>query len=142
MFKGYLKESMLNTTGQDLDNAIVHFVLESFNTATQTHIYHLLTKSYAEHIAIGEFYEGLDGCIDSIAESAIGLDVQSAVSDYNANLKFAYSKADLKMLITSYRNSVNYLIEKTNHKEIMSINDKLINIQQLIDNLNYKLQLS
>ena len=142
MFRKYITESIADKTGVNLDNLLVQFTLESFNMVTQAHIYHLLTKSYAEHIAIGDFYESLGGCIDIIAETAIGMDIEVSASEHNYNLQFAYTRDDLRFKLADYRNLVSTLIEKTNNKNIMSINDKLINIQQLIDNLNYKLELS
>jgi DNA-binding ferritin-like protein len=38
----------------------------------QSRIFHWQTPSYAEHKALGKFYEGLEELIDSFAESAMG----------------------------------------------------------------------
>ena len=43
-----------------------------FNARTNAHIAHLQTKSYAQHIALGDLYEGILGIADSFAESAQG----------------------------------------------------------------------
>ena len=43
-----------------------------FNARTNAHIAHLQTKSYAQHIALNELYEGILGIADSFAESAQG----------------------------------------------------------------------
>ena len=42
------------------------------HSVTQTHVFHLQTKSYAEHIAIGEFYDGMNGLVDRLAEAYQG----------------------------------------------------------------------
>ena len=39
---------------------------------TQTHIYHLQTTSYAKHVALQEYYEGIVDLIDSLAEAYQG----------------------------------------------------------------------
>lgn len=38
----------------------------------QTHIYHLQSQSYAQHIALNEFYEGIVDLVDRFIESAQG----------------------------------------------------------------------
>lgn len=44
------------------------FVLALMNARTVAHIAHLQSTSYAQHVALGEFYEGLVPLIDSFAE--------------------------------------------------------------------------
>lgn len=39
-----------------------------FATRSAAHLAHFATKSYAQHVALGEFYEGLIGQIDEIVE--------------------------------------------------------------------------
>ena len=43
-----------------------------FEARTQAHILHLKSKSYAQHVAIGGYYEGLVGLTDSLAENYQG----------------------------------------------------------------------
>ena len=49
------------------------FILTLLHAATNTHILHLQTKSYAEHMALGTFYEELPDLIDAVVESIQGL---------------------------------------------------------------------
>ena len=44
------------------------FVAQSFAVRTAAHVAHLVSESYAEHIALGEFYEGLTDLVDEYAE--------------------------------------------------------------------------
>lgn len=44
------------------------FVLALMNARTVAHIAHLQTTSYAQHIALNEFYDGIVPLIDSFAE--------------------------------------------------------------------------
>ena len=70
---------------------IEKFISTLFASRTQAHIYHLQTKSYAEHIAIGEFYESITDTIDSIAEMAIGLDIDvKSTPKMTLDLEFKY----------------------------------------------------
>jgi hypothetical protein len=48
------------------------FVQTLLHAATNTHILHWQTKSYAEHIALGEFYTELPHMVDKIAEAIMG----------------------------------------------------------------------
>ena len=43
-----------------------------FQSATQTHVFHLQTPSYAEHKALGEYYDEIVELADGLAESAQG----------------------------------------------------------------------
>lgn len=50
------------------------FIADSFAVRTATHLAHLLSTSYAEHVALGEFYDGLLGLVDQYAEIYMGLE--------------------------------------------------------------------
>ena len=49
------------------------FILTLLHAATNTHILHLKSKSFSEHMALGTFYEELPGLVDSVVESIQGL---------------------------------------------------------------------
>ncbi len=49
------------------------FVAESMAVRTAAHLAHLSTQSYAQHVALGEFYEALIGKVDAYAEVYMGL---------------------------------------------------------------------
>ena len=48
------------------------FVLTLLHAATNTHILHWQTKSYAEHTALGAFYSELPELVDTLAEVIMG----------------------------------------------------------------------
>ena len=48
---------------------LISYLLHSKN---QTHIFHLQTTSYAEHMALGTFYDEITDLIDGLAESYQG----------------------------------------------------------------------
>lgn len=50
------------------------FVSATLGVRAAAHLMHLSTRSYAQHVALGEFYEGLDGLVDKYAEVYMGLE--------------------------------------------------------------------
>lgn len=50
------------------------FVAATMGVRAAAHLMHLSTRSYAQHVALGEFYEGLDGLVDKYAEVYMGLE--------------------------------------------------------------------
>lgn len=49
------------------------FFLTLLHAATNTHILHLQSKSFAEHTALGEFYSELPELVDNVIEAIQGL---------------------------------------------------------------------
>ncbi len=140
-FKDFLNESLQDVSGTSIDKELSEFVLSSLLFVAQTHVYHLVTKSYAEHVAIGEFYTCLQGATDGLAEQAIGLGIEQTDSDIYANIGYGYSKEILINQLNIYRGDLTRVIEATNTGSLMGINDTLVGIQTAIDSLLYKLQL-
>lgn len=50
-------------------NRLVSMLLHSRN---QAHVYHLLTNSYAQHKALGKYYEAITDLLDTYAEAYMG----------------------------------------------------------------------
>lgn len=55
-------------------NPIGEFILTLLHAVTNTHIIHwqCIDRSYAEHVALGEFYEELQELVDELMESIMG----------------------------------------------------------------------
>ena len=53
-------------------NEAAEFLLTLLHAATNTHLLHWTTKSYAQHKALGEFYTGLPELVDQVAEAMMG----------------------------------------------------------------------
>lgn len=71
-----------------------------FGDADTAHREHLLSESYAEHQALGEFYPAARDALDELVESMIGLEVPLAekpVGTPLANLEASYiNLADMR----------------------------------------------
>lgn len=48
------------------------FITNLLHCVTVTHMLHLNTRSYSEHMALGAFYEGLEDLTDTLAEQYQG----------------------------------------------------------------------
>lgn len=48
------------------------FIVRCFNARTAAHILHLKSRSYAQHVALQEFYDGLIPLVDKFAEAYQG----------------------------------------------------------------------
>lgn len=55
-----------------MEKQAAKFALELLNAATVAHILHLQSRSYAQHMALGEFYEALPELVDSVVEAYQG----------------------------------------------------------------------
>ena len=51
-------------------------VMRCFHARTAAHVFHLGTHSYAQHVALQEFYEGILGFADELAEVKQGDDLE------------------------------------------------------------------
>ncbi len=51
---------------------IGEFIMRCLHVRTNAHVLHLKTRSYAAHVALGEFYEGLVDLVDRYAEAYQG----------------------------------------------------------------------
>lgn len=70
---GYKEQAMNSTVGE--------FVGILLHSATITHFMHLQTDSYAEHKALGHFYEDIVSATDALAEAIQGL-YQQKITNY------------------------------------------------------------
>ena len=69
-----LKEKLFEQIKEQKESKITFVSLLSklLDSQRQTHIFHLQTKSFAEHKALQDYYDAIGGLVDSICESAQG----------------------------------------------------------------------
>jgi hypothetical protein len=58
--------------GQDPSAKAAELIARAFAARNAAHFAHLMTPSYAAHIALNDFYDGIIPLVDSFAESYIG----------------------------------------------------------------------
>lgn len=93
-----LAENKMKDCGPDIAKAIGIM----FMSRTATHMAHLKTKSYAAHIALNEFYDGIVDLVDSLIEAAQGqygiLDIPFVNMSGNVNDPIGMLQGHLKQL--------------------------------------------
>lgn len=56
-----------------MNKDVGQFILTLLHAATNAHLLHLRSTSYAEHVALGEFYAKLPDLVDTVAEGIMGI---------------------------------------------------------------------
>jgi len=102
-----------------------------------THYWHLRTKNYARHIALGGFYETLQGLTDAVAETVLGKYGAELVIPEQIKLSIpenheAYFK-DLGAFVDMYI---------TMYNKDLELQDHLLDIRNLINKSLYLFTLS
>lgn len=118
---------------QSYDKSVAQFVVVLFHAGTNTHLMHLQTKSYAQHKALQEFYEGIVDLADKYAEAYQGC--YGIIENYPQN----------------YHGAVNPISYLEKIKDYVVINEKILpkepnlqntyaDILDLLDTTIYKLR--
>lgn len=110
------------------------FILTLLHAVTNTHILHFRTKSFAQHMALGTFYEELPDLVDTLAEAIQGLtgELIEFPADYYAPADTALQELlDLKNYVKEERKNL------PQDSEIQNIVDE---IADLINTTTYKLK--
>jgi hypothetical protein len=110
-----------------------------FHSRNQTHIFHLQTdsqSSFAEHTALGGYYDGIGDLIDGLVESYQGK--HGIIKGYSIDNVQDYE--NVKQVIT-YLEKINSIIEKSRKSVKESyIQNQIDTVQELIYSTLYKLK--
>ena len=74
---------------------IAEFIYRMFHARTTAHILHLSTRSYAQHKALGDFYDGIVDLADSIAEGYIG---EHGLIDFSGKGRYSHETDAVKAI--------------------------------------------
>lgn len=124
-----VKETKAGSGFKDMVSILLH-------SQTQVHIFHLQTKSYAEHKALQKYYEGIDGIVDGLIESYQGK--YDIITQYNSIKNEDYKSNEQ---VIKYFKSLDAMIDK-NRKEVKEsfIQNQIDTVQELINSTVYKLR--
>jgi len=67
------RRSRSQTTPASNEGLMKRLIMVLLHSSTNAHILHLQTKSYAEHVALGAYYEGIVGPVDTLIENMQGM---------------------------------------------------------------------
>lgn len=112
---------------------IGELILRLFHTRTCAHVLHLKTRSYAAHVALGEFYDAIVGQADSIAELYQG---RYGLIEF-PDVKYAH-EADALVMLRSLRKDIDAGRDDVcDCREVQNEIDTLLGV---IDSAIYKLR--
>lgn len=112
---------------------IAGLIMQLFHSRTNVHVMHLRTRSYAAHKALNEYYDGIVGLTDDLAESYQG---RNGIQDY-PELPYK-QESDPVMALKSLRRYIddNRLL-MCSHTEIQNKIDEIV---ELLNSTLYKLE--
>jgi len=135
------KKDLLNGLSSESNSAtetsdLVDMIATLLHSQTQVHIFHLQTKTYSEHKALQNYYEGIDGLVDNIVESYQGK--YEIITGYKTIKTVDYKSTEQ---VISYFKELDENIEKnrTSVKESY-IQNQIDTVQELIYSTLYKLR--
>ena len=124
-----VKETKTGSGFKDMVSILLH-------SQTQVHIFHLQTKSYSEHKALQNYYEGIDGLVDGVIESYQGK--YDVLTSYKSIKTEDYKSSEQ---VIKYFKALDLMVEK-NRKSVKEsyIQNQIDTIQELIYSTLYKLR--
>ena len=132
------EEDQEEETSEDTNEneGFCEMICHLLHSQTQVHIFHLGTKSYAEHKALQKYYEGIDDLTDRLVESYQGK--YGLMSNYKTYKMSSYKS---KKQVMSYFTHVLDVIEKNRDSVDDSyIQNQIDTVQELIYSTMYKLK--
>jgi hypothetical protein len=136
MFLREQEENEDKVTETKTDSGFKDMVSILLHSQTQVHIFHLQTKSYAEHKALQKYYEDIDGIVDGIIESYQGK--YDLVTGYNSIKTEDYKSSEQ---VVKYFKALDSMVEK-NRKSVKEsfLQNQIDTVQELIYSTLYKLR--
>jgi hypothetical protein len=132
VLKNRLKEQEEEATGSSGMEEMASALMAS---QTQVHIFHLQTKSYAEHKALQGYYEDVDDLMDSLIEAYQG---QFGIIESYQSMPI--SKYESKEQVISYFEDLMSLIEKNREGLPSHLQNIVDTIVELITSTLYKVK--
>lgn len=125
---------MLTQTRGSESSDVAKFVMVLMHSRTSAHLMHLQTKSFAQHMALGSFYDEIGDLVDSFVEAYQGLHgvIDSYPSGYTAPSKEPVT--ELQSLSDTVKSMRKGLVTES---QLQNIIDE---IASLIDSTIYKLK--
>jgi len=111
-------------------------VCQLLHSQTQVHIFHLGTKSYAEHKALQKFYESIDALTDGLIESYQGK--YGLLSNYKSYKNQSYKNKN--QVLKYFKGLLNTIEEKRDCCDDSYIQNQIDTVQELIYSTMYKLR--
>lgn len=130
-----MKKVFSITEAQDITPSvnIGEFFLKLLHAATNGHILHLQTKSYAEHKALQKYYEELPDAVDAIIEQYQG--AYQTIIEYPST--YEPPKADALQEVTYIRDFI--VANRDVIGQYTSLQNEVDNLMSIVESTMYKL---
>ena len=116
-----------------MEYTVQSFVMCLLHAVTNTHILHLQSRSFSEHMALGDFYEGLDTLADSFIEQYQGK--YGIIEGYSDEYELPTPPLEYLVSLNDYVKQAR--VELPQDSELQNTIDE---IASLIDSTLYKLR--
>ena len=111
-------------------------ICQLLHSQTQVHVFHLGTKSYAEHKALQGYYEGIDALTDGLVESYQGK--YGLMKNYKSFKMVSYKNK--KQVLSYFTQLLNIIEENRESVDDSYIQNQIDTVQELIYSTMYKLK--
>ena len=132
-----------NDKDEDSDNEssnhnedFCEMVCQMLHSQKQSHIFHLGTKSYAEHMALNGYYTGIDELVDGLIESYQGK--YGLLTNYKSYKNQSYKNKN--QVLKYFKGLLNTIEEKRDCCDDSYIQNQIDAVQELIYSTMYKLK--
>lgn len=127
----------LRPTEKKVDGSVVaQFASTMLNAVTIAHMLHFQSTSYAEHMALGSFYDDLSGLIDDFVEQYQG-EYEVLISGYSTSFKLPEDPLTWLNGLCDYIERVR---RGDNFPQYSPLQNKVDEIAELVDQTRYKLR--
>ena len=130
------KEESDDDEPKDSNEGFCEMVCQMLHSQTQVHIFHLGTKSYAEHKALQGYYESIDGIVDGIIESYQGQ--YGLLTDYKSYKNETYKNK--KQVLKYFMGLLDTIDEKRESVDDSYLQNQIDTVEELIYSTMYKLR--
>lgn len=120
----------------DSNESFCEMVCQLLHSQTQVHIFHLGTKSYAEHKALQGYYESIDGIVDGIIESYQGQ--YGLLTNYKSYKNQSYKNK--KQVLKYFMGLLDTIDEKRESVDDSYLQNQIDTVEELIYSTMYKLR--
>jgi len=120
-----------------MESNLSAFIQNLLHCVTNSHILHLKSRSYSQHMALGDFYDGLQDLVDSLAEVIQG---KYGLLDYNTIASYDLPPNDPVAYLEQVAGYVEASRRSGWYPQDSNIQNETDNIASLIDSTLYKLR--
>ena len=120
----------------DSNDDFCDMICNILHSRNQAHVFHLQTKSFAEHKALNDYYDGVVGLFDGIVESYQGK--YGIIKNFKTFKIEQYKNS--KKTISYFERLLDIIDENRDSVEDSYIQNQIDTVQELINSTLYKLK--